>query len=126
MKKSISICLGFFLGVSFSVFSQDVLPNLKKDFEWKGLEELPWYHGIPRLHQKDSIVILNPDFEKRLYFPGLDGQKFTFKSDGENIDFNNLPIIYNMPIHKPQGDYPILVHIPDDKVNYTIRIKEVD
>ncbi|RPA69250.1 hypothetical protein EF405_05455 [Cyclobacteriaceae bacterium YHN15] len=126
MKKSISICLVFISGICFSAFSQDTLPKLKKDFEWKALEELPWYHGIPRLNQKDSVVIPNPDLEKGLNFPGLDGQKFTFKTEGENSDFGNLPIIYNMPIHKPQGDFPILVHVPDDKVNYTIRIWPVD
>lgn len=126
MKKSISICLGFFLGVSFSVFSQDVLPKQKKDFAWQGLEQMPWYHGIPRLNQKDSVVIHNPELERSLNFPGLDGQKFPLKADGEKSNFGNLATIYNMPIHKPQGDFPILVHVPDDKVNYTIRIKEVD
>ncbi|WP_373523027.1 hypothetical protein [Aquiflexum sp.] len=126
MKKSISICLVFILGISFSALSQDILPKLKKDFEWKGLEELPWYHGIPRLNDKDCVVILHPDLEKEFNFPGLDGQKFSLKAEGEKSDFGNLPIIYNMPIYKPQGDFPILVHVPDDKVNYTIRIWPVD
>ena len=126
MTKSITICLVFISGICFSAFSQDVLPHLKKDFEWKGLEELPWYHGIPRLDQKDSIIILSPDRERELNFPGLDGQKFTFRADGEKSNFGNLPAIYNMPIQKPQGDFPILVHVPDDKVNYTIKIWPVD
>lgn len=124
MKKSIPICLVFISVICFSAFSQDTLPNLKKDFEWK--EDLPWYHGIPRLNQKDSIVILNPNLEKELNFPGLDGQKFTFRADGEKSSIGNSKTIYNMPIHKPQGDFPILVHVPDDKVNYTIRIWPVD
>ncbi|WP_194974898.1 hypothetical protein [Aquiflexum lacus] len=126
MKKSISICLVFISGICFSSFSQDISPNPKKNFELKSLEELPWYHGIPRLNQKDSIIILSPELERSLNFPGLDGQKFSFKTDGEKSFFDNPPTIYNMPIHKPEGDFPILVHVPDDQVNYTIRIWPVD
>lgn len=126
MKKSISICLVFISGICFSAFSQDISPNPKKDFEWKSLEELPWYHGIPRLNQKDSIIILSPELERSLNFPGLDGQKFSFKNDTDKSFPVNLPAIYNMPIHKPEGDFPILVHVPDDKVNYTIKIWPVD
>lgn len=126
MIKSISIFLVFISVICFSAFSQDISPNPKKNFEWKNLEELPWYDGISRLNQKDSIFILSPELERSLNFPGLDGQKFPLKADGEKSNFGNLATIYNMPIHKPQGDFPILVHVPDDKVNYTIRIKEVD
>ncbi|SMD45167.1 hypothetical protein SAMN00777080_3812 [Aquiflexum balticum DSM 16537] len=124
MKKSISICLVFISGICFSAFSQDISPNPKKDFEWKSLEELPWYHGIPRLNQKDSIIILSPELEGSLNFPGLDGQKFSFKNDTDKSFPVNLPTIYNMPIHKPEGEFPILVHVPDENVNYTIRINK--
>jgi hypothetical protein len=126
MNKSISILLVIISVICFSAFSQDLGPNPKKDFEWKSLEELPSYHGIPRLNQKDSIIILSPELERSLNFPGLDGQKFSFKNDTDKSFPGNLPTIYNMPIHKPEGDFPILAHVPDDKVNYTIKIKEID
>lgn len=124
MKKSIAICLVFISVNCFSAFSQDLSPNLKKNFEWKSPEELPWYDGIPRLNQKDSVIILSPELERSLNFPGLDGQKTIFKADGNKSFPGDLPTVYNMPIQKPEGDFPILVHVPDEKVNYTIRIKE--
>jgi hypothetical protein len=126
MNKSISIFLIFISVICFSAFSQDIGLNPKKDFEGKSFEELPWYHGIPRLNQKDSIIILSPELERGINFPGLDGQKFSFKADGENSFYDNPPTIYNMPIHKAEGDFPILVHVTDDKVNYTKKIWPVD
>lgn len=124
MNKSISIFLVFISVICSSAFSQDIGPNPKKDFEWKSLEELPLYHGIPRLNQKDSIIILSPELERGLNVPGLDGQKYSFKNDTDKSFPGNLPTIYNMPIQKPEGEFPILVHVPDENVNYTIRIKK--
>jgi hypothetical protein len=118
MNKSISIFLVLISVICFSAFSQDLSPTPKKNFEWKNLEEMPWYHGIPKLNQKDSIAILSPELERGLYFPGLDGQKLSKSFLGE------IPTVYNMPIKKPEGEFPILVHVPDENVNYTIRIKE--
>lgn len=86
---------------------------------------MPWLKGIPRLNQGDSIIILDPNPERELNFPGLDGQKFSLKTDGNKSFPGEPPIIYKMPIQKPEGDYPILIHVPDDKVNYTIRIKPI-
>jgi hypothetical protein len=124
MKKSLSICLVFISIICFSAFPQEIRSNLKKDFEWKSLEELPWYDGIPRLNQKDSIIILSPELEKSLNFPGLDGQKFSLKPDGGKSILGVIPTVYHMPIQNPEGEFPILIHVPDKNVNYTIRIKE--
>lgn len=125
MIKSISIALFFLSLISFSGFSQEVLPKFKKDFEWKGKEDLPRLHDIPRLNQGDSIIFLDPNLERELNFPGLDGQKFSLKTEGNKFFPGEPPIIYNMPIQKPEGEFPILIHVPDDKVNYTIRIKPI-
>lgn len=124
MKKSISIFLVFIFMICFSAFSQDTMSNFKSDFEWKGIQELPWYHGIPRLNQKDSVVFLNPDLEKRLNFPELEGQKFSFKTEMDNPAEGKLSADFKMPVYRPEGEFPILVYVPDENINYTIRIKE--
>jgi hypothetical protein len=125
MKKIIGITAVLVVGLFFTAFSQSKKPDLKKEFPKDGYLKDTLDTGKFRFNPADSVIILTPGLERNLSVPGLDDPYFYFKPDSSIAVHSLVQDQYRMPVYKPQGNYPMPIHVPDSTVNYTLRIKAI-